>query len=279
MIDATAFGAELADIVKAAVAPVVARIDQIEKRLNDLPLPKDGKDAEPEQVAALVRDQIKADIDAVRDEVRALVPGVTEEQLAAQIDAIESRVSDRADKSIKAAVSALPPAKDGDPGKSVTAEELTPIVVAEVQKAVSAIPAAKDGVGLAGALIDRDGQLVVTLTNGDTKALGAVVGGKGADGLGFDDLTVEYDGERSFSLVFAKGEDERAFSFDLPMMIDRSVYMDGKQYATGDTVTFGGSIWVAQKTQPEGKPGLSEDWRLAVKRGRDGKDGQIKAVK
>lgn len=228
MIDATAFGAELAGIVKAAVAPVVARLELIEKRINDLPLPKD---TEPEQVAALVRDQIKADLDAVRDEVNALALG-----------------------------------------KSVTAEDLTPIVADEVQKAVAAIPAAKDGVGLAGALIDRDGQLVVTLTNGDTKALGAVVGGKGDDGLGFDDLTVEYDGERSFSLVFAKGEEERAFSFDLPMMIDRGVFVDGKQYATGDTVTFGGSIWVAQKSQPEGKPGLSEDWRLAVKKGRNAKE-------
>ena len=228
MIDATAFGAELAGIVKAAVAPVVARLELIEKRINDLPLPKD---TEPEQVAALVRDQIKADLDAVRDGVNALALG-----------------------------------------KSVTAEDLTPIVADEVQKAVAAIPAAKDGVGLAGALIDRDGQLVVTLTNGDTKALGAVVGGKGADGLGFDDLTVEYDGERSFSLVFAKGEEERAFSFDLPMMIDRGVFVDGKQYATGDTVTFGGSIWVAQKLQPEGKPGLSDDWRLAVKKGRNAKE-------
>ena len=269
MIDATAFGAELAGIVKAAVAPVVARLELIEKRINDLPLPKD---TEPEQVAALVRDQIKADIDAVRDEVKALVPGMTEEQFAAQLGEIESRVADRAEKSIKAAVSALPPAKDGAPGKSVTAEELTPIVAAEVQKAVSAIPAAKDGVGLAGALIDRDGQLVVTLTNGDTKALGAVVGGKGADGIGFDDMTVEYDGERRLSLVFARGEEERAFSFDLPMMIDRGVFVDGTQYATGDTVTFGGSIWVAQKSQPDGKPGLSEDWRLAVKKGRNAKE-------
>ena len=272
MIDATAFGAELAGIVKAAVAPVMARLDLMEKRINDLPLPKDGKDADPEQVAALVRDQIKTDIDAVRDEVKALVPGMTEEQLAAELGEIESRFADRAEKAIAAAVTAIPPAKDGEPGQSVTVEDLAPVIAAEVQKAVAAIPAAKDGVGLAGALIDRDGQLVVTLTNGDTKALGAVVGGKGADGLGFDDLTVEYDGERSFSLVFAKGEEERAFSFDLPMMIDRGVFVDGKQYATGDTVTFGGSIWVAQKAQPEGKPGLSEDWRLAVKKGRNAKE-------
>jgi hypothetical protein len=40
----------------------------------------------------------------------------------------------------------------------------------------------KDGVGLAGALIDRDGSLVVTLTNGEVKSLGSVVGKDGADG-------------------------------------------------------------------------------------------------
>lgn len=271
MIDATAFGAELAGIVKAAVAPVMARLDLMEKRINDLPLPKDGKDADPEQVAALVRAQIVADLDEIRSDVKALPIGMTEEQLRAQIEAIEGRVSDRAEKAIAAAVAAIPPAKDGSPGQSVTVEDLAPVIAAEVQKTVAVIPAPKDGLGLAGALIDRAGQLVVTLTNGETKALGPVVGGKGDDGLGFDDLSVEYDGERGFSLVFAKGEAERVFSFELPMMIDRGVFADGKEYRAGDTVTFGGSIWIAQKSQPDGKPGLSEDWRLAVKKGRNAK--------
>jgi hypothetical protein len=45
-------------------------------------------------------------------------------------------------------------------------------------------------------------------------------------------------------------------------------------YRKGDGVTWGGSFWIAQKDAPEGRPGLSDDWRLAVKKGRDGRDGR-----
>ena len=44
MIDAKAFGAELADIVKTATAPLLRRIDQLEKKLIEIPTVRDGKD-------------------------------------------------------------------------------------------------------------------------------------------------------------------------------------------------------------------------------------------
>src|SRR5690606_2062866 len=52
-----------------------------------------------------------------------------------------------------------------------------------------------DGVGLAGAMLDRDGELLVTMTNGEVKKLGAVVGRDGRDGkdgIGFDSFEMEY---------------------------------------------------------------------------------------
>jgi collagen type III alpha len=57
------------------------------------------------------------------------------------------------------------------------------------------------------------------------------------------------------------------------VLLDAGVWRAGT-YKCGDTVSFGGSMWVAQQdtqTKPE-----TEDshWRLAVKRGRDGKDGK-----
>ena len=58
----------------------------------------------------------------------------------------------------------------------------------------------------------------------------------------------------------------------MPAVIDRGVYRDTEAYAKGDGVTWGGSYFIAQKQAPEGKPGESDSWRLAVKRGRDGKD-------
>jgi hypothetical protein len=42
-------------------------------------------------------------------------------------------------------------------------------------------------------------------------------------------------------------------------------------YAKGYTVTHGGSIWMAKKDTSE-KPRESQDWKLIVKCGRDGKD-------
>lgn len=65
-------------------------------------------------------------------------------------------------------------------GISVKPEELRPIVVEEAQRAVSAIPVPKDGANLADAVIDRDGNLVLMLSDGRAKSLGRI-DGKDAD--------------------------------------------------------------------------------------------------
>jgi hypothetical protein len=147
----------------------------------------------------------------------------------------------------------------------------------------------KDGIGLAGALIDREGRLVVTLTDGTTRDLGPVVGkdgaeglrgsdGKdgrdGADGLGFDDLEVVHDGVRGFTFRFARGEQVKEFPFTLPVVIDKGVFKDGSEYEPGDGVTWAGSFWIAQEKTAE-KPDSGRGWRLAVKRGRDGKRAPV----
>lgn len=94
-------------------------------------------------------------------------------------------------------------------------------------------------------------------------------GRDGVDGLGIDDLEVEHDGTGGVTLKFAAGDRVKTFAFRLPCFIDRGVFRDGDEYAQGHGVTFGGSYWLAQKDAPEGKPGVSSDWRLAVKKGRD----------
>jgi hypothetical protein len=58
-----------------------------------------------------------------------------------------------------------------------------------------------------------------------------------------------------------------------PAMVHRDVWAGG-QYEHGDVVTWGGSQWHATK-DTTAKPGdESKDWRLVVKAGRDGRDGQ-----
>lgn len=142
----------------------------------------------------------------------------------------------------------------------------------------------KDGVGLAGSVIDRDGQLVVTLTDGTQKTLGPVVGKDGApgkdgeDGLGFDDLSVEMaDDGRTIVHRWERGERSKEARLQLAVVLDRGVYTPEKDYQAGDGVTWGGSFWIAQRETKGEKPGEGNDaFRLSVKRGRDGRDGVMK---
>ncbi|OWJ74628.1 carbohydrate-binding family V/XII protein [Haematobacter genomosp. 1] len=46
----------------------------------------------------------------------------------------------------------------------------------------------------------------------------------------------------------------------------------GKSYRKGEAVTANGSLWVAQR-DTDGTPGTNDGWKLAVKRGRDGRGG------
>jgi hypothetical protein len=55
------------------------------------------------------------------------------------------------------------------------------------------------------------------------------------------------------------------------LVLDAGVWKDGTTYAAGDGVTLGGSFFIAQ-ADTTAKPGQSNDWRLAVKRGADGRD-------
>lgn len=94
----------------------------------------------------------------------------------------------------------------------------------------------------------------------------------GADGLGFDDLSAEFDGERTVTLKFQRGDRIKSFEFVIPAIIDRGVYTVGKEYVQSDGVTFKGSYYIAQSVTTE-EPGTGKGWRQAVRKGRDGKDG------
>lgn len=192
------------------------------------------------------------------------------------------------------AIAALPAPQDG---KSVTVEDVQPmladLVSASVAEAVKAMPVPKDGHDGRDGLdavtpLIKDGVLLFTMSDGSIKEVGKVVGADGndgdpgrdgADGLGFDDLSAEYDGERGIVLRFVRGDQIKEFAFSMPVVIDRGVWIEGKAYEAGDAVTWAGSVWIAQKATAD-KPDGGDGWRLSVKRGRDGKpgkDGELKA--
>ncbi len=145
-----------------------------------------------------------------------------------------------------------------------------------MERRLSEFAGKSDPISVRSAIIDRSGSLILTMSDGTTKDLGPVVGkdgDPGNDGLGFDDLDVAYDGEKTITLTFIQGGRVKEFAFTMPVVIDRGVYRDGSEYKAGDGVTWGGSFWIAQK-DTSAKPDAGEDWRLSVKRGRDGKNAK-----
>lgn len=277
----------------------------IDDAIAALPVPRDGKsvtvaDVEPIVAAAVVRavgdlPPAKDGVSVTLDDVKPLIAAEAERAVAAlpPVDVIPSVKA-----AVAAAVAALPAPVDGksvtvadiEPiitsavasavaalptpadGKSVSVADVEPTIAAAVERAVSALPVAKDGVGLAGAMIDRTGGLVVTLSDGKLCELGRVDGKDGEPGLGFDDMSIEQTGERQATLKFVRGEQVKTFDLTVPAVIDRGVFKEGQAYMVGDAVTFGGSLWIAQKDTGAKPDGPETGWRLAVKKGRDGRD-------
>lgn len=97
--------------------------------------------------------------------------------------------------------------------------------------------------------------------------------GKDAIELESFECSLSEDG-RTMTISFRSGEDVYSKSIRMPTMLYKGVFSRGTEYSENDVVTYGGSMFIAMKDAPEGAPGTSDDWRLSVKRGRDGKDGR-----
>ncbi len=201
----------------------------------------DGKDADPVSVPDVVKEIL------VTDALRIMVDLHVAEAVAKHFEA-----------------NPIQHGKDGEKG--------------ERGDSIKGDPGA-DGIGLAGAMIDRDGSLVVTKSNGDTVTLGQVIGKDGApgkdgvDGLGFDDCDVTYDGERGFTLKWQSGERVKEKTFHVPTIIDRGYWREGTEAKTGDAMTHEGTLWIALRDTTAKPARESEDWRIGARKGRDGLQG------
>jgi hypothetical protein len=221
-------------MIKAIPEPIAPDVGAIAKAAAALiPVPKDGEPG---------KDAEPIDQAEVIKEVLAQIPTPEKGKDAEPLDQ-ESVVKE-----------VLAQIRQPEDGKSITIEDIIPLLQkmqAEwaldferraqdlFQKAVDKIPTPKDGV----------------------------------DGFGFDDMSVDYDGERGLTIKFSHGDRVKEFPFTLPIVIDRGVFKEGSaEYVKGDGVTWAGSFFIAQKDNPEGKPGESDAWRLSIKRGRDGKN-------
>lgn len=201
-------------------------------------------------------------------------------------------------KMVDDAVAKIPAPQDG---KSVTVEELRPVIQEIVSASMPELPdvkslvseamaeqpeatPGKDGIDGRDALalevspsIDEAKSYprgsYATHNGGLWRAYEKTHGMRGweciVDGLCAVDVAM--DKERHFTVTLTKASGNQLVrEFDVPVMLYRGTYKSGEVYTPGDTVTWGGSLWHCDK-QTGDKPGEngSAGWTLAAKRGRD----------
>lgn len=206
----------------------------------------------------------------------------------------------------KSAAALVPKAEDG---KSVTLDDVRPLVEELVSKAVAALPAPEKGKDAdMDVLKSHVGELVKAIQPAAPLPVPSVEEIAGTFERRFSDLTLSWerqardtfekaadrmpkpkDGQDALSLEnfdMALGDDGRTVtvkmqagetviekSVKIAAVIDRDIFKSDGTYEKGDGVSYGGSFWIAKCDAPKGVPGSGEtDWRCAVKKGRDGKD-------
>ena len=176
---------------------------------------------------------------------------------------------------VKAAVDALPAPAPGKDGASVTIEEVQPLVAEAVAKAVDALPApapGKDGIGLAGAMIDRDGALQVTMTDGTVKDLGPVVG-KSLDTFAMEYLPETHE-VRIKAACAGREQEVRFEAGGIRLGASNGYWCEGVKAKALEAFSYDGCLWVARSATTAKPSAESPDWVLAARQGRPGPAGK-----
>lgn len=172
---------------------------------------------------------------------------------------------------LEAALAAIPSGRDGKDGKD-----------GESIKGDAGEKGA-DGIGLAGAMIDRDGNLQITMTNGEVKNLGPVVGKDGSngtngtdgkDGLSLDSFDMEYLPESHEIAIKAVCQGRaKEIRYSAGGIRPAGYWREGTKAKAGEAWVHDGSLWVAMK-DCSSKPATNDDgWIIAARKGRDGERG------
>lgn len=257
MNDPIQFAKQVAELVRdqvtRATAPLLERLATLEAR-PEPPIPKDGS-------SVTVEDVLPALLAALPEPVPG-PPGdsVTLEQVLA----------------------AIPAPKDGT---SVTLDEVLAALTPRVDETLAAIPAPKDGTSVT--LDDVKGlvesNMAVWALDFERRAQDILQraiervptprDGKDATELADFDLLVDEEA-RTVTLTMGTTEGSKSITRKASWLLDRGVYSAGKAYDRGDAVSWGGNLWIAQVDGTKAMPAEAEpEWRLAVRKGRDGRNG------
>lgn len=201
---------------------------------------------DPEKFGAAMADAIKAAVAPLREEIATL----------------------RAEVAKKLDADALPA-----PADPLPLPDFVPMIAAQLAEAVKSLklPEPEAPLGVAGALIDRDGNLMFTLSNGDVKNLGKVVGTDGKDGIGMDGLDLEYDADHhEIQIRAVSGERTKTVRFAAGGIRPGGYWRSGVQAKACEAWTRDGNMYVANRDTTAQPDPASADWTLFARKGRDG---------
>lgn len=307
MVDTATFGREIAlqvrEFMERETRPMLDRLVFLEAKFAALPVARDGapgRDGDPGQKGA---DGKSISIDELRPLVQLAVdaipkpkdgaPGLNGKDGADGVagkDGAPGARGEKGDAGEKGEAGPQgqtgPQGDAGEPGQSGDPGEPGPqgergLVGPQGEKGLTGDSgevgllgtAGKDGApGLDGArgLDGKDGAPGRDGRDG-VQGIPGEKGIDGRDGFSPDDLALELKDGRTVVVTLKTGDHEVSREVSLPVLTDRGVFKLGDDYLQGDGVTYAGGFWIAQKATSASPGDGSGDWRLAVKRGRDGK--------
>ncbi len=270
-----------------------------------LPVPRDGKSVTAEEAAEVILPKLKAYADDIISKIALPEPkSVSPEEVA---ELLESRVTESLGnvleshvKTIKDAAEAVIaeiPApvngKDGKDGASVSIDELLTHVEKMAKELFDSIPKPKDGDRGEPGKDATDIHILPAIdfeksyprgtwahhNGGLYKSHANTMGERGWDCIinGIAAIDVDKSGDREITVKITDSRGEQVVkTFSTHDVIYRGIYDEKKDasYSEGDMVTCGGSVWHCMSNNP-GRPGdANQNWKLAVKRGQNGKDGR-----
>lgn len=243
----------LLEATRGLVDPIAAEIREAGSALSEELTRQVGEAIELIPVLVQPADGKSVSLEEVLPALQAQVAEVIEPMQAAAAQKATDLESEFRGM-VEAAIAAIPTPKDGEDGKSVSVDEvlqaLMPSVNARMaewevqaerrffdfcQRAIAQMPKPKDG----------------------------------KDALGIENADLEFDGKRTYTLIFRNEDREIRKSVSIPAVIDVGFWKPGLIAEKGDGVTQAGSYWIAQETTESAPEIGNPAWRLAVRKGRD----------
>lgn len=259
--DPIKFGEAMGELVKSAVQPLLARIEALESDNLDL-----RKQAAEHASIKADHEKLAAGVNVVSGALEAFGKRLDNLPVPANGNDADPAVI----KQMVAEAVAAIPRIEGENGTSVTLDDVLPHIKSAIDEQVARIPAPKDGadgVGVAGAMIDRNGDLLLTLSNGEVKSLGRV---EGKDGIGWDSFDMEVIPETGeFCVKVSCSGRVKEVRAPILGMRPAGYWSDGKTAKPGECYSHDGSGWLAIK-ETRSRPAYGGDWQCIARKGRDG---------